>query len=150
MVDISDLSAKVRAGATALISKSFEVPTDFNPALTPERQLIAVLALAWVEAVQAEWQKWVADHPGLQEAYETAVVMMREDGYDGDPVCGLLGVDPSYAMVDGKKAVSFQHSMPQALPLSAIYLDKVKAVVDAVEKVAAARRAASKSTCLSG
>ena len=56
-----------------------------------------------------------------------------------DPVCGLPGVEPMVATVDGKKAVCYERSMVNATPLSAIYVNKVKQVVDAVEEVQAAK-----------
>ena len=109
-----------------------------------DRQVVSALAVAWADAVREEWQNWVKANPLLQDAYAVALVLMREDRYaEGqDPVCGLPGVEPMHAMVDGRKCTAFEMSMVNATPLSAIYVNKVKQVVVAVEEVTAAKAAA--------
>ena len=133
----TDISQKIR---NFVRFKLVEVDPNSGGQDTEDRQVIIALAVAWADAVRDEWQNWIKANPLLQDAYAVALVLMREDGYDehlGDPVCGLPGVEAMVANVDGRKCVCYERSIGNATPLSAIYVNKVKAVVDAVERVQA-------------
>lgn len=138
-MDPADISQKIRGFVRFKLVEGGEAPEN------EDRLVINALAVAWADAVREEWQNWLKANPLLADAYEVAMVLMREDGYTeeiGDPICGLPGAEPLVATVDGKKAVCYDRSMANATPLSAIYVNKVKAVVDAVEKVQADRQKA--------
>ena len=105
---------------------------------TIDRAIIGSLQLAWCDAVRDEWDHFCEVSPAVKESVAIGKELMREAGYtEGDPVCLPLGMEPNYAMVDGRKAFSIEHSMPAATPLSVIYANKVREVLDAKEKVAA-------------
>lgn len=131
-------SEKLRALATELAT---EIVLD-APASTPQsldRVVVVFLLTAYFDAVRAEWEHWCDENPQLKAQIAIAKELMRDAGYgDMDPICGLPGVEPMVAGVDGRKAVSFEHSMSNVMPLSAIFLNKVKEVMDAADKVAAA------------
>lgn len=106
-----------------------------KPVITPAAALDA-----WADAVRAEWLAYVDADPELKAQHAVAKELMIEDGYgmEPEPVCGLPGVKPTVAIVDGKEAVCFDHSMRQATPLSAIYTNKVRTVQSAAARVAKA------------
>ena len=130
-------SEKIRAYAVSLAKESEGLIVDVG--LTIDRAVVVALLLAYFDAVRVEWTNWCEANPELKGHIAVAKELMRDAGYgDMDPICGLLGVKPYIAKVDGLEAVSFEHSMVNPMPLSAIFLNKVREVMDAAAKVAAA------------
>lgn len=112
-----------------------------------DRAVVVALQEAYFDAVRAEWQGWLEADPTMKADAEVAKQMMADAGYTGDPICGMPGAEPMFATVDGLKSISFEHSMKGTMPLSAIFLNKVREVKDAAARVAAAQ---AKATELSG
>lgn len=107
---------------------------------TVEHAVVTILYLAWAEAIRAEWMAFVETDPELKAQHAVAVALMRDDGYtmEQEPICGLPGAKPMVAVIDGREAVCFDHSMTRATPLSAIYVNKVRVVQSAAARVAKA------------
>lgn len=93
------------------------------------------LAIAWSEAVRAEWRDYVATDPELTAQVAIAEELMRADGYTSDPVCMPVGQKPMIATVDGREAVAVDYCMGNVMPLSAIYTDRVRTVQSAAARV---------------
>lgn len=104
---------------------------------TVDREVVKLLQIAWAESVRAEWQAFVDVDPELKAQHAVAKELMIEDGYTmgQEPICGLPGVKPMVAIVDGKEAVCIDYSMAQVTPLSAIYVNKVRIVQSAAARV---------------
>jgi hypothetical protein len=114
-----------------------------NDGESVDRMVVRMLMVAWADAVRAEWKAYVDADPELKAQHAVAGVLMSNDGYDGtEPVvCGVPGAKPFVCVVDGKESICLDWSMRQAVPLSAIYVDKVRTVQAAAERVALARAA---------
>jgi len=135
-MDYTAASAKIRAFVKAMA----EEPGAVDPAQgqTVDRAILGSLQLAWCDAVRDEWEHFCEVSPAIKESVAIGKELKREAGYpESDPVCLPLGMEPNYAMVDGRKAFSIEHSMPAATPLSVIFANKVREVLDAKEKLAA-------------
>ena len=146
MLDPVDISQKIRNFVRFKLVEGGEDDPTNGGQFPVDRQVVSALAIAWADAVRDEWQNWIKANPLLQDAYAVALVLMREDGYTeslGDPVVGWPGYEPCVANVDGRKCVCYEQAMINATPLSAIYVNKVKTVVDAVEKVEAEKAKAA-------
>lgn len=111
-----------------------------HPDQPESRTVIAILAQAWGAAVRVEWHDFVAADPELTAQIAVARELMRADGYtmEAEPLCGLPGIKPAVATVDGKECYCADHSMVQVTPLSAIYVNKVREVMDAAARVSQA------------
>ncbi len=101
------------------------------------RSVINMLAVAWCEAVRGEWRDFVAANDELTAQIEVARELMRADGYvmENEPICGLPGVPVQVAKFDGRDCYCIDHSMVQVTPLSAIYVNRVREVMNAAATV---------------
>lgn len=136
---MTDSSDKIRAFAMSLAKEGTTELTavEINAAVRES------LLTAYFDAVRAEWVGWCEADPVLKGQLAVATKLMADAGYNDDPVCGLPGVEPMVAIVDGLKAISFEHTMRAAvMPLSAIFLNKVREVMTAAEAVTAATQSA--------
>lgn len=132
---ILEASKKVREFVRTLI------PAD-DPRLTGNAGGYATVAtlvrdtlvITWADAVRDAWKEIIDNNPNLKELDATGRAMMIEDRYQGDPICMPLGVQAYVCVVDDKKAVCLDYSMPVAIPLSAIYADKVRRAMDEAER----------------
>lgn len=109
-----------------------------NNGETVDHMVIRMLAVAWGNAVRAEWQAFVDADPDLKAQHAVAEELRREDGYtmEQDPICMVPGTKPSVAVFEGKEIVCIDYSMTQVTPLSAIYVNKVRIVQSAAARVA--------------
>ncbi len=138
-------SLKEQIGAFALKAAREAIAPDQTDA-EAVRAAVTGLLEAYFDAVRAEWQSWLDANPELKADVDVARQLMLDAGYpEMDPICGVPGVKPMIAKVDGIEAVSFEHSMNGVMPLSAIFLNKVREVKDAASKVSAAKLAAEAS-----
>jgi hypothetical protein len=109
---------------------------DGQIGLTVERAAIVSLQLAWADSIRDEWETANASKPEWAAQWAVAKELMLEAGFDDrDPICGLPGVKPMVATVDGQAAVSFEHSMVNVAPLSAIFLNKLRESLDVAARV---------------
>ena len=114
---------------------------DENQGQTIDRLVINALQIAWGDAIRDQWNGFCEVNQELKVQVAVARVLMTEAGYtEGDPICGPPGVEPFICMFDGKKAVCYDYSMVNAMPLSAIFANKVADVMNAAAKVAAATK----------
>ena len=138
------VSDQIRAFAAKLAE---EMPEVQKANMGTNHDVTVLLLRAYFDAVRAEWQGWFDADPVLKADIVVARQLMADAGYDGmDPICGVPGTKPMIAKVDNLEAVSFEHSMHGAMPLSAIFLNRVREVREATAKVEAARLAAAAST----
>ena len=145
-MDYAAASAKIRAFVKALAEEPGAIDDTMMPPLTVDRAIINSLQLAWCDAVRDEWGHFCEVSPAIKESVAIGKELMREAGYtEGDPVCLPLGMEPWVATIDGRKAISIEHSMPAASPLSVIFANKVREVLDAKEKVSQTQAAAEPS-----
>jgi hypothetical protein len=122
---LNDLSVKIRAFVRAVVDENPETAPD--GVITRERAVVHCLQIAWADAVRAEWRKFVAEGP-YQKEYEAAIMLMKEDRYEGgdkEPICCLPGRKASVCTVDEKECIAVDYTMAAVTPLSAIYLEKV-------------------------
>lgn len=134
-MDYKLASEKILAFAKTISWAEGELPDN----VMPDRAVVMCLQIAWCDSVRDEWQHTLDQHPELKPIAEVAKQLMLEDRYDGDPICGVLGAKPMVAVVDGKETVSFEHSMGAAMPLSAIYANKVSAAMEISVRLAKAQ-----------
>ena len=138
-MDYKSASEKIRAYAKTVVQENGGPDPDGRIGLTVERAAIVSLQLAWADSIRDEWEAANASKPEWAAQLAVAKEMMLEAGfYDMDPICGLPGVKPMVATVDGQAAVSFEHSMVNVAPLSAIFFNKVRDSLDIAAKVAEA------------
>lgn len=127
-------SERIRAAVANIIND------DGGPAIdhgeTIERAVCKYLQLSWTDAVRAEWQGFVDRYPELKAQTEVAKELMKEEGYDIDPICMTPGQKAFIAKVDNQEAVCVDFCMPQVMPLSSIYVNRVRLVQSAAARVA--------------
>lgn len=99
--------------------------------------VIRMLGLMWANAVRAQWEDFVAADPELTAQHAVALELMKEEGYgDLNPVCMIPGRQAMIAKVDNQEAVCVDHCMAQVMPLSSIYVNRVRLVQSAAARVA--------------
>lgn len=111
-----------------------------NNGETIDRTVIRIAAEMWINTIRAEWQAYVDADPELKAQHEVALELMKEDGYGLDrmaePICMLPGMKPMIAKVDNQEAVCVDYCMAQVMPLSSIYVNRVRLVQSAAARVA--------------
>ena len=146
-MDYKAASEKIRVFAKTLAETGIE-EVDKNNGTTVDRLITISLQLAWADSIRDQWEGFCSANPKLKAQIAVAKELMANAGYggQGDPICGPPGVEASFAMVNGRKSVSFEHSMTAAMPLSAMFVNAVIEVMDAADKVseAAAKQAEPK------
>ena len=140
-MDYKVASEKIRAFAKTLAEAGIE-DVDKDNGLTVGRLTVVSLQLAWADSIRDQWDGFCANNPDLKAQMVVAEQLMKDDNYTEDPICMPPGMEPMIAMIDGKKAISLEHSMAGAMPLSAIFANKVAEVMSATARVAAAAKQA--------
>lgn len=122
---MKEIAEKVRAYALGLVEAA-RIPGAFN-AVTADRDLVNVLALAWSDAARAEWENYIAAAPPELKRYARLgrKVMLAQGYTPEDPICATPNQEMPYADVYGKKVVCIQYGLGMATPLSAIFTAKV-------------------------
>ena len=144
-MDIKAASEKIRALAKSVATEGIE-QVDKDQGTTVERLTINALQVAWADAIRDQWNGFCEANPELKAQVAVARELMADAAYpDGDPVCGPPCVEAFIAMVDGKKAVCYDYSMVNAMPLSAIFANRVSEVMNAAAKVSAKVAAAKEA-----
>lgn len=103
---------------------------------SPQRRRCRTLLAAWADAMRQEFYDYIeAAGSPFPERLAAARHLMAQDGYrDMDPICSAPGMKPMIAMVGNRECISYEHSLPMALPLSSVYLATVTEVVTAMEE----------------
>lgn len=136
MIDYKEASARVLEAVRGLLVAG---DVDRAQGETIERVVVRLLSWAWIEAVRAEFQTFVDQDPELKAQHAIALELMKEEHYgDMDPICMMPGQKPMIAKVDNLEAVCVDHCMAQVMPLSAIYVNRVRLVQSAAARVAKA------------
>ena len=144
-MDLAAASEKIRALAKSIATEFMAGVADNNGA-TVERLAINALQMAWGDAIRDQWNGFCEANPELKAQVAIARELMVDAGYaDGDPICGPPGVEAYIAMVGDKKAVCYEFSIVNAMPLSAIFANRVSEVMDAAAKVSAKVAAAKEA-----
>jgi len=141
-IDYREISKSVRLFVATIVRDSADENgfVDTNGTRV-DRAVISSLALAWADAVRDELKNAIAGHPALVLDMEVAQQLLTASN-STDFVCMPAGMEMNYVMVDQKKAYVFEANMIYATPLSAIYLNNVREVMDAFKAVSAAKQAA--------
>jgi hypothetical protein len=145
-VDYREISKDVRV----FVAKNVRDGADENDFVdgngtTVGRAIISSLALAWADAVREEFQNVISKHPDLVLDMEAAKIMLAASN-SIDFVCMPPGMKPLVIMVDQKEMVCFEPNMVYATPLSAIYLNNVREVMDAFKAVNDAKKVETTQT----
>jgi hypothetical protein len=116
-----------------------QLPFDLG-AFTLDRAVIVALQKAWADAIRAEWYATIekSDNEVLKKSFVVAKEMMREDEFtterinEIDPIVLRPGMKPMMA----SDSISLEHTMSpgSALPLSAVYVERVIGIVEKLEK----------------
>jgi len=137
-MDVQEATTKLRELAETL---SKDLQPNFD-----ERFPSAILALAWMRAIRFEWEALAASdkEPLLRDAMDVAKEMLRRDGIDPEEVCVNFGdeVRPRMVNVMGSKHMSISGLIKFAVPVSAIYADKVIDALVIAEKFWEKRKSA--------
>lgn len=120
------------------VVRSIAAAHGANNGETVDRMVIRIFANGWINAVRAEWQAYVDADPELKAQHEIAVELMREDCFEEglDPICMMPGQKAFIAKVDNQEAVCVDYCMAQVMPLSSIYVNRVRLVQSAAARVA--------------
>ena len=140
-MDYKAASEKIRAYAKTLVQEMQE-QIDKDQGNTVDRLIAVSLQLSWADSIRDQWQGFCSVNPELKAQMAIAEELMKQERYTDDPICLPPGMKPMVAMVDGKEAVSFEHSMALAMPLSAMFVNKVAEVMTAAANVADAAKQA--------
>ena len=111
---------------------------DVNQGESLDRAIVKCLMMAYFDSVRDEWYDWVKADPKMISASIVARELMKNDNYNvnDDPICGMPGVKPYICKIDDKEAICFDWSMANTVvPLSALYVNKAKEVLDIVDKM---------------
>lgn len=135
MIDYKVACTKVLDAVRAIVLSE---GVDANQGETVERAMVKLLGLAWCESVRAEFQVFVDMDPELKAQHAVALELMREDRYDNDPICMQPGMKAWIVKVDNQEAVAVDYCLAQVMPLSAIYVNRVRIVQSAAARVSKA------------
>ena len=138
----TDASEEIRGGVRAMIERTGFATTSIAEPRTVDRAVINVLRVAYCDAVREEFENAVKA-AGSECVFDLSVAkqMMKDDGFITNPICSIPGMKPMVAKVDLVEVVSFEDSMGLVVPLSAIYLNKVRSVTEVCAKLAKDRAA---------
>jgi len=135
-MDYQDASKKIRDFVRTLIpADDADLMGNGTGSLSVEGIVNRALIVAWSDAVRDAWESLVAANPHLKGLNEAAKAMMAEESFQGDPICMPLGLKPQVATVDGQQAVCLEYGLVMGVPLSAIFTDKARELMDAAKRV---------------
>ena len=127
-----EISELIRKYAQAVVA---QLPD--NPSF-PQSNLqtaVLMLQLAWCDAIRDNWANIVTNNKQLRKAAPVVAELMKQDRYEQDVICAPPGLQLQVATIDGKQATCLEFAMTNALPLSAIYTNKVLEVLDVMDKL---------------
>ena len=140
-IDYREISKSVRTFVATIVREAVnEAGYVDNNHTTPDHAVVSSLALAWADAVREEFQNAISKHPDLVLDMEAAKIMLAASN-SIDFICMPPGMKPQVIMVDQKEMVCFEPNMVYATPLSAIYLNRVREVMDAFKAVNSVKQA---------
>ena len=131
----AEVSTLIRKYVQAVIEQLPISPSD--PQSITQRAA-TMLQLAWCDAVRENWAYLIASNEKLQKAQPIVTQLMKQDLYNDtlrDVICTPPNMQLQVCTVDGKQATCLEYALTSAIPLSAIYTNKVLEITDVQDQL---------------
>ena len=131
----AEVSTLIRKYVQAVVE---QLPDNSSyPRSITERAAI-VLQLAWCDAIRENWAYVISNNEKLQKVQPIVAALMKQDLYTQDVICTPPNMQLQVCTIDGKQATCLEYALTSAIPLSAIYTNKVLEVTDVQAQLNAA------------